>query len=406
MSIICVREKEGDKKERWSPPYGCPLDRGPLIWSQFFVFSEGSAATYSSCVVLALFLSDHFLFVASFRSPRPGVSARDFLVLAFGFLALGVFGAGDGRAEDDSPLRGLLTASPVRVRLYSLRGVLDAELGTAFGGPFFGEVQAGELAVVQDGRTVVRPSRIDLQVEIAEELFRVCKLAFCAPLAPSLVVVDAFVLGARAVLLAHVALVLLGRADAEIGSAVVALIGVHMVHEHPIRGLHNQAVHEDPFAVLGPGGVSLVAHVPLPPAEPLVVSGVDVGVEAVAQRDHADISCGQGGLAAVVAAGDARNVVHLARPQGVVGTPRQDRLAQPQPSFPQLRIADAIHAIVTAPSGHDFSLPMQLSRRRAGTGACPYGHTTNQRSGPRARSDAVRRFPVSRASRRMTRVQS
>ena len=207
--------------------------------------------------------------------------------------------------------------------------MLGVELGTAVGGPFFGEVRAGELAVVQDGGPVVGPGRIDLQVEIAEPVVLAVMAILGEPSVAPVVVKDPFVLGGAASGLAPAALVLRTGAEAEIGPTVVGLVAVGMVDQHPLGRLHDLAVHEDRLALLTPSGVAAAVQVPLPPAEPFVVGGVNVGVEAVAQRNHADVACGQGGLAAVIPAGDARNVVQPARPEGMVGAPRHDRLAQP-----------------------------------------------------------------------------
>jgi hypothetical protein len=267
-------------------------------------------------------------------------------------------------------------------------GILGEELGSAVGGPFLGEVGAGEAAVVQDGGAVVGPGGIGLQVEIAERVVFAVLAILREPSITSLVVKDAFIAGGRAGFLLPIALVLGAVAEAEIEPAVVGLVAVAMVDQHALGRLHDLAVHEDRLALLAASGVAAAVHVPLPPAEPLVVGGVDVGIEAVAQRDHADVACGQGGLATVIRAGDARNVVQTARPGEMVGAPRHDGLARPQQPLHQFRIADGIHAVVAAPSGHEFSLPVQLrpAQRRDRRWSCGL---TPERPPRRTRHHAV-----------------
>ena len=179
---------------------------------------------------------------------------------------------------------------------------------------------------------------------------------FARPTAPPAVDGDAFVLGQAPRALAGIAQVLGPRAEAQIASAVVGAAAVGVIDVLAGRRLHDLPVHVDGLSVRVAGGVAGTVERPFVLAEPLVVGGVHVGIQAVSQRNQADIALGYGGLAPVVPAGDAGDLVQPAGPPGVVGAPRQDRLAQAHRAKPRLRVADGIHAIVTTRSRHDFSL--------------------------------------------------
>jgi hypothetical protein len=227
---------------------------------------------------------------------------------------------------------------------------------SAFGGPFLGEVWVGELAEGFDGGVVVGLGGGDLVWEKAEPAQSALDPELCTDSALS--VVDAFESGLCAARLRAIVSILPWSADAEIEPAVVGHVAVPVVHDHPFRRLHDLAVHEDRPAPVGSCGVSAAVYVPFPLVEPLVVGGVHVGVVASSQWNQADIALGGNGLAPVVLAGDARDLVQASGPLGVVGARRQDRLAQAHRTKPCLLVADGIDAVVTVRSRHDYSLPL------------------------------------------------
>ena len=77
--------------------------------------------------------------------------------------------------------------------------------------------------------------RLDLVVNRGCDVALAFELALRVPLAPALPVEHAFEPGDRARVLAPVALVLPAGADAEIGSAVVGLVAVPVVHDHAVK---------------------------------------------------------------------------------------------------------------------------------------------------------------------------
>ena len=206
--------------------------------------------------------------------------------------------------------------------------VFVADLGAAVGGPFSGEVYAGELAEVFDGGVVVGTSGLDLVVEIAEVTTSAFAFALDAPFARPLAARDAFEAGMAVACLTLVALVLGCGADTQVGSAGIAFVAVDVVYDHALRRLHDLAVHIHRAALLVPAGV-VICQTPAVLVEPVVIGGVDPGVAAVGQRDQADVvAVRRDGPGSIVRTGHAGDVVYHAGPLRVVGAPGHGRLAR------------------------------------------------------------------------------
>jgi hypothetical protein len=196
------------------------------------------------------------------------------------------------------------------------------DLPAAFGGPFFGEVQVGKFAEVLNGGKVVGPRRLDFTFAKAEPDVFARDGDFRIPLLVSLSVPDAFVLRDGGDTFGTVPRVFIGSAGTQIDPAVVQFVAVHVVDHLAFRRAHDLAVHVDRPSLLPPAGVP-VLQTPIVLAEPLVVGGVHVGVQAVAERDSFDVAFGRGGLGAVVAAGLGEgDRLHQAGRVGVVGADR------------------------------------------------------------------------------------
>ena len=140
------------------------------------------------------------------------------------------------------------------------------------------------------------------------------------------------------VLLAPVARVLPGRAETQIVAAVVQAVAVDVIDEHSLGGLHDFAVHEDEAAVLASLGVPrrVVGRgldLPLVLVEPLVLGGVDDGVQATGQGDIAERVVGRvrrldaEGPEPEVAAGFVGDRADQARGVGAIGAQAGNREA-------------------------------------------------------------------------------
>ena len=128
-------------------------------------------------------------------------------------------------------------------------------------------------------------------------------------------------------------------ADAQVASAVVQAVAVDVVDDHPLRRVHDHAVHEDgPAADVASGveGAAAVRGRPRVAAEPLVVGRVHDRELVLRQRDVADVRVrrgrrpGAGGAlrpAAEVAAHTAGR--HADEPAVGVGAVRADEHAGP-----------------------------------------------------------------------------
>lgn len=139
-----------------------------------------------------------------------------------------------------------------------------------------------------------------------------------------------------------------GRADAQVAAAVVQAVAVDMIDEHSLRRFHDLAVHEyeaaaiDSFGVMRPV-VRRRLDLPLVPAEPFVVLGVDDGVHATGQGDIADAVIGRlgrvgaEGLGPIVATGLDGDRAPPAGHIGVIGAlagRRKPRGERPDPQGP------------------------------------------------------------------------
>ena len=199
----------------------------------------------------------------------------------------------------------LFTFALFRVRFPLAVGV---DLLSSFGRPFLEEVEIGELAEELDGLAVVGAGRLDLIVVNAEPDGLALEDNFREPPVGLQVAVDAFEPGSGTDAFGLVALVLPRRADPQVAPAVILGTAVDVVHDRPLRRVHDLAVHQDRFSVLVSAGIPAGARrVPLVPAEPFVVGGVHEDVPAVGQGDAADrlLRLGRGGGLGTVVAADA-----------------------------------------------------------------------------------------------------
>ena len=189
-----------------------------------------------------------------------------------------------------------LPSSVLRLLLLRLQP-LSAHLGESFRRPVFGEVQASVLAAMLDRREVVGAGRVELLVEHAQPDALALVPEARVVLVRGLAVADALEAGFRVDVSGAVPLIFPGGAEAEVVTAVVQAVAVLVVHDHALGRIHDVAVHENVLIAHAAGGVPAATEVPVVPAEPFVIRGIYVGVQAFDQLDRLYIPpSGVGGL--------------------------------------------------------------------------------------------------------------
>jgi len=241
-----------------------------------------------------------------------------------------------------------------------VRGV---DLLDSLGGPFLGQVQAGERAAALDRLVVIGPRRLHLVVEIPQPHGDAVVRESRMVLAAAIVTTDALELGGGSAAFGLVVLILRRRADAEIDPTVVGFVAVDVVHDHPLGRLHDLAVHEDHLALLQAGNVSGGIELPTVLIEPFVIGGVDVGMQPAAQRDAPDVAFGCSEPGPIVPAGlpDGRRP-HERRRIGMVRAHRPVRPPQGHALHRLAQVPAGVNAVVTTRLRHGFSLPFSLSQ--------------------------------------------